>query len=527
MLKKLMLILLIVFALPAYAQFSSAEPDTKAFVTTNFQLQPTYSRVLCVSQDGSCPAQIDATVPCLASVCDFPTQTYSIAQTFDTIQAAWDSSLAGDLIIITPGEYAGVQAEGHGGENGAYIHFLGWGAPGSIIINASADPTKDFLRHHFYFIDVHHLILQNLTFTNAEGAGLFVSGYFSGTGRFSHHIVVMNVYSHDNGVWGLHTTATSYMLIQDSIFTNSGEEHGAYISGSGDHFLIRRNVFQGNIASGLQVNADPQTAISELFYWLQTATGDTCGWTEEDATWDDLKTCYDGQGLPDLGEFIEDGISENIIIEQNVATANGEIGGAAINLASLRNSKVRNNLVYGNLAGGIICWDNDYFVEKGVNASPYGCQNVSIENNTLVDETGGRGSIILNHFAQNITLRNNVVIRDRFDAIEIAVNSGQGFVGNNNYFSAIFVDETSQGVDNLGTGDVAVPDGLAQFVNPNFELWVSEDGLFPTLNPNRPDYRPLPDSILATGGDPSVALSFDALGNPRTGTEIGALTVSQ
>ena len=316
------------------------------------------------------PGEIDAAVPCLTAACDHPTQTYPVAAMFDTLQAAADAAQPGDLVIILPGRYAGLDYEETGGADGAYIHFLGWGDPGSVIVDRPARPDVGYLRHQFYLIDVHYLIIQNLAFTGAaDGAGLFVSGYFSATGDFAHHVIVTDVYSHANGDWGLHTTAASFLLIQDSIFTGSQAEHGAYISGSGDDIVLRRNVFQGNAAAGLQVNADPQTATGEIFYWLADHTGDTCGWTEDDvdftgaATWDDLKACYTGQGLPDRGAFFEDGISERLIIEQNVITGNGAAGGAGINLASvrhveraqqpdLRQRRGRNRLLGQRVCGG-------------------------------------------------------------------------------------------------------------------------------------------------------------------------------
>jgi hypothetical protein len=426
-----------------------AEADTEAFLNTHFHLQETYSRALCVAQDGACPTEVTATVPCLASSCAHAAATYPVAQAFDTIQAAADAAQPGDLVIILPGRYAGVQFEERGGEDGAYIHFLGWGEPGSVIVDRPARPDVSYLRHHFYFIDTHHIIIQNLAFVGAErGAGIFFSGYFSGTGHFSHHMIMMDIYSHDNGDWGLHTTAASYVVIQDSIFTNSAEEHGAYISGSGDNMVIRRNIFQGNNAAGLQVNADPQTATAELFYWLESSTGNTCNWAEEDvesdgpATWADLKACYDTQGLPDLGAFIEDGISEGLIIEQNVMTGNGSAGGAAINLASVRHSIVRNNLAYGNFAAGIACWDNAYAEEKGLASSEYGCQDVTIANNTLVDGSGGRGALILNQDARDMRVFNNIIVRDRYDAYEIVGRSGQGLQSGANYLSAQSVEDS-------------------------------------------------------------------------------------
>jgi Periplasmic copper-binding protein (NosD) len=527
-----MMVILFGLTTPIQAQVAPAEADSEAFLAANFHLQDAYNRVLCVSQDGSCPAEINTAVPCLVSDCTHPEMSYSISQTFDTIQAASDAAQPSDLIIITPGRYGGVEVDTKGGEDGMYIHFLGWGDPGSVIIDHSADPSKSYLRHHFYFIDAHHYIIQNLAFENAEnGAGIFFSGFFSDTGQFSHHMIVMDVYSHNNGSWGLHSTSTNYILIQDSIFTHSRDEHGAYLSGSGDNMLIRRNVFQGNNAAGLQINADPNTATEEMFYWLDNSTGNTCGHTEDDldaVTWQEMKDCYDSQGLPDLGEFIEDGISEHIIIEQNVITANGDAGGAGVNLASVRNSTIRNNLIYGNFAGGITCWDDTYAETKGLASSPFGCQNDHIYNNTIVDETGNRGGLILTHDARDMQVYNNIIIRDRSDAYEVSVNSGSGLRSGANYYSAQYVDESPGfGGEEASFTGFSVSEGLAQFVNAGFAPWALEDGAFPTLNPDRPDFHPLPNSVLATGGNPDFAPALDAFGSPRTGHEIGALAAGE
>lgn len=530
LLRLALLIIILGLGIFIQAQIPPAEADTEAFLSANFDLQDNYNRVLCVSQDNSCPAEIRTVVPCLVASCTRSTSTYPISQTFDTIQNASDVAQPADLVIITPGRYAGVQVELTGGEDNAYIHFLGWGEAGTVIIDSSADSSLSWLRHHFYFIAAHHYIIQNLTFENAEdGAGIFFSGYFSETGQFSHHVIVMDIYSHDNGSWGLHTTSTNTLLIQDSIFTNSRDEHGAYLSGSGDNMIIRRNVFQANNAAGLQINADPQTATEELFYWLDNSTGNTCDWSEDDIdflTWHEIKDCYDSQGLPDLREFIEDGISENIIIEQNVITANGEIGGAGINLASVRNSTVRNNLIYGNFAAGIACWDDSYAESKELGSSQFGCQSVRISNNTIVDETGNRGGLILTRDARDMQIYNNIIIRDRYDAYEISVNSGSGLRSGANYYSAQYIEESPgfAGEEGSITG-FSVSEGLAQFVNASFTPWVLEGNAFPILNPDRPDYRPLPDSVLAIAGNPRFASTFDIFGYPKSGSEIGALAV--
>lgn len=530
----------IFYMVTIFAQANLAgEVDTEAFLNENFLLQETYRQVLCVSSDGSCPTDVTTAVPCLTSSCARAETNYPIASTFDTIQAAADNAQAGDLIIIMPGRYRGVEIEETGGEDNAYIHFLGWGDPGSIIVDSPARPDVRYLRHHFYFVAAHHYIIQNLAFENAEnGAGIFFTGWFGGTGQFAHHFIVAGVYSHDNGVWGLHTTSTNYVLIQDSIFTNSSEEHGAYISGSGDRMVIRRNVFQNNVASGFQINADPQSAAEEIFYWLETATENTCGWDEEDveaegaATWDDINACYVSQGLPDLGEFYEDGVSEGIIVEQNIITGNGRAGGAGINLGSVRNSTIRNNLIYGNYAAGIACWDNAYSEEKGLSESNFGCRNVRIINNTIVDERGGRGALILVRDNRDMTVANNIIIRNRQDALEIGENSGRGLRSHHNFISAIdFYDSPNSIITDLdaASGSLIAPnvaEALLSFVNPNFNTWVNEGGLWPTLNPNRPDYHLVEGNNLTFIGDSSLSPVYDLEGVRRMGTEIGALVAS-
>ncbi len=505
------------------------EPDTEALINANFLLQDRYSRVLCAG--AACPAEVTVSVPCLTGACTHDDQIYPVVETFATIQAAADTAQPGDLVIITPGRYRGIQFEERGGTDSAYIHFLGWGEPGSVIVDEVAFPDKSWLRDLFYFIDAHHIIIQNLAFEGAERAGIFVSGYFSETGHFAHHFIVLDVYSHNNNVWGLHTTSTSMILIQDSVFANSQEEHGAYISGSGDHAVIRRNVFQENNASGLQVNADPQSATEEVFWYLNNATGDTCDISEDEVwstEWEMLKACYDEQNLPELGEFFEDGVSENLIIEQNVITGNGAAGGAGINLASVRNSVVRNNLIYGNAAAAIACWDNGYTEEKDLPSSLFGCQWVEISSNTLVDETGGRGALILNQDARDMVVANNIIIRDRFDAYEIAGRSGAGLISMANAYSALAVDETSGEVPIDPTGasitGFSVQEGLANFVQPGFAPWVLLDDPWPTLNPDRPDYHLRQESPWSSSGlSGSCTLYLE--GELRMNNVLGALGV--
>jgi hypothetical protein len=89
-----------------------------------------------------------------------------------------------------------------------------------------------------------------------------------------------------------------------------------------------------------------------------------------------------------------DGITTKAVIEKNIVYENGKLGGAAINLASVRNSTIRNNLIYNNEAGGIAGWGDG-------NGPEWGCKNNRILNNTIYFRSGqGRWAISLKEGGQ-------------------------------------------------------------------------------------------------------------------------------
>jgi hypothetical protein len=275
-----------------------------------------------------------------------------------------------------------------------------------------------------------------------------------------------------------------------------------------------------------------------LYYWTDKIGG-TCGITDYDIsvgnkTWNDVKACYDSQGFPNLGDAIEDGVSANLIIEQNIIVGNGTSGGAGINLASVKNSTVRNNLVYANFAAAIVCWDNNYANDMNFPANQkFGCGNVKIVNNTLVDSTGNRGSLIIREDAVNMNVHNNIIVRARSDAYEVSSRSGAGLNSGHNYYYAQYISSDSTGwvlIDSSpGSGSITgftVAQALAQFVNPGSGDWVLEGGIWPTLNPSRPDYRPIVGSTLLTAGSADYCPPKDLFNVTRGANEIGALTAA-
>ena len=170
--------------------------------------------------------------------------------------------------------------------------------------------------------------------------------------------------------------------------------------------------------------------------------------------------------------------------------------------------------------------------KKGWRSSDFGCQVVTIAHNTLVDEGGGRGALILNQDARAMAVFDNVIVRDRFDAYEVTGRSGSGLRSGSNFVSAQVVED-SPGVVLLDTDPasgsivgMSVSDALGQFVAPGFAPWVLEDGPWPVLNPARPDFHPRPDSVLVGLANADFTPTLDLTGTSRQSGTVGALESS-
>ena len=150
-------------------------------------------------------------------------------------------------------------------------------------------------------------------------------------------------YCHHNGRWGIFTGYALNVRIDNNETSYSAAEHGIYVSNSSDNPYIRWNRAHHNRASGIQINADP--------------------------------------ALPG------DGIISGAVVSRNIAYENGVGGGAAINLASVRNSLISNNLLFNNHASGIAGWDD------GV-GNTFGTQGNRFFNNTIVQASDGRFALV-------------------------------------------------------------------------------------------------------------------------------------
>jgi len=300
-----------------------------------------------------------------------------------SLQYAADSVSAGDTIIIRNGTYGGFRAKSSGTSSQPITLKADTGA--SVIINTVSPNGKKGSIIEIEGYD--WWVLDGLEVTEApQNAGIDI--------RVADHVTIRNCYSHHNRKWGIFTAFAEYFTAEYNQCSYSTEEHGIYHSNSGDNAVVRYNTCHHNAGAGIQINADPSMG--------------------------------------------GDGISSNCTVTHNILYENGSLGGAAINLASVRESLFANNLIYNNHAGGIAAWDD-------AQGNQWGSKNNKYYNNTVHMPTNGRWAINLKNGSTGSRVFNNIFIHQNSakGGLEIDSSSLPGFSSNYNILNRISVDETT------------------------------------------------------------------------------------
>ena len=524
--------------------------DSDAWVRNSFLVQEEYSRVIVVTAAETPPEKLSAATPRLNPGPPHAARDYRVSAVFATLQEAADDARGGDLVAVMPGVYAGFHiGDKPDAGQGRYIHFRAMGEPGEVTINRPA-PGKD--QNWMVLLQpAHHVIVEGFNIAGATGpgldpvgarAGIFIDGDFANTSKMAHHLAVIGNFSHNHHSWGLHSTDSHTVLMQDNLFALSCQEHSAYVSDGSDNYVIRRNVFHGSRCSGLQCNLDPLASMQELM--RHPAFAD---YPADDGTWAWAK------GLLDLAraKFGEnnfpDGKGVNFIIEDNVVWGNGRGGGGSLNLAALQDSLIQNNLIYANYTTGIAMWDNANpydaaRVAPGPSSpadiagpeslSNWGCQRNLVRNNTVLMDVESRPGMVLTHGSWGNHLRNNVIVNAASMSLEVSnssiymLDSGYNVLGN-----VIFEDvpdelkavATALDESNNSAVGVALEAVTGQLADFNFEPWVVIEANWWRLNPARGDFHPKKDAPLLGGrGDASELPAVDFTGATRENADIGA-----
>jgi len=518
--------------------------DSDEWVRQTFKLQPSYSRVLVVTTGA--PVQKLSVAKLDLNAAGAATDIAS-SGTFRTIQEAVDAAKGGDLVAVMPGKYAGFYIGDRSDlGDGKYLHVRAIGKPGEVVIDSPQTRDPKWM---IYLVAAHHVVVEGFSIagkaTPGEApagprAGVMIAGGFADTGKLAHHIAVTNVFAHNMASWGLHAVDSHTVLVQDSVFALSGREHGAYVSDGSDNYVIRRNVFFGNYAGGLQCNLDPEASLEKL-----AEHKDMRGQPKDDKS-RAYATAILAAGVKRFGENqFPDGRGINFIIERNVMNQNGKLGGGALNLAAMSESLIQNNLIYGNFAHGIAQWDNrNPYDEAAREPGPqkpedatverlpiFGCRNNLFRNNTVLMDKRGRSALQAANGSFGTRAFNNVLINDSEPSIEIFGTALLRFEAGVNVINGVGYEGVTPDLRKIAT---ALPDApptvrgvtraaaAGSFARYGEEPWIVIEGSWWRLNPARPDFHPKPGGMFAGKGDKKELAPIDLDGQARAGADIGA-----
>ena len=528
--------------------------DSSDWVDHTFKVQSTYARVIAVTA-GAPPATVTVGAldlkagPSSGAPVELP-----VTLTVKTLQEASKVARGGDLVAVLPGRYDGftVRDKADAGDE-HYIHFKALGAPGEVVVSTASPDDPSWM---ILLLGAHHVILEgfNVAGSNEAGkapegpnAGIMVNGDFVHTTRLAHHIALIGNFVHNHKKWGFHSVDSHSVLLQDNLFALSAIEHGAYVSDGSDNYVIRRNVFFGSAASGLQCNIDATASLEKLKEHpaLEGALP-----YKQNREWAlgilAMATEKFGQNA------FPDGRGFNFIIEDNVVNDNGRAGAAAFNLAGVRESLIQNNLAYANYASGIVEWDNNNIFDRaqvdpgprspadvtGAESLPlFGCFSNLIRNNTILGSVRGRPALLVGSGSWGTRIRNNIFMNDANPAIELHPTGIWRFDARRNVLNTIVYDGRAAGLRSLA---ISLPDEpgsviavararvSGEVVQSSEEPWVILEKGWWKLNPKRPDFHPQRTSTLLAGrGDLKDMPLNDLDGKKRTTADIGCYAAAR
>ncbi|MBZ0113297.1 MAG: right-handed parallel beta-helix repeat-containing protein [Thermoanaerobaculia bacterium] len=370
----------------------------------------------------------------------------SFGQPWATLQHAADTVIAGDTVFVRSGSYTG-------------FHLTTSGTVGSPITFSA------------YLQEIPQVVSDNGVTPdgiNLEGTDYVVVQGFTVNGRgragiravLCEHVTLRDNVAQDNDRWGIFTGFCNDLLIEGNVTSGSFDEHGIYVSNSGDRPVIRGNLIFDNNANGIHMNGD----IS--------------------------------QG--------GDGVISDALVENNFIFGNGVAGGSGINCDGVQNSLIRNNLIFDQHASGISL----YQIDGGESST-----GNRILNNSIHVASDGRWALNIQDGATNTEVANNTLWSDHSfrGAIDISPDSLSGLRSAHNATEDRFTADDGSTILTLAewqalTGDVgsfvATPGDL--FMSPGSDYHLKEGSLALDTGETRAD---VPKDL--EGTNRPVGLSFD------------------
>ena len=375
-----------------------------------------------------------------------------------TLQHASNIADDGDRVTVRPGAYVGFDLRRSGALN-APIEFFA--EPGVSINAASTVRKRDGIALDGINLEgASHVIIDGFSIAGMPEAAVRTVGF---SNNFATNVTVRNVTATNNGVWGIFTGHVNNLLIESNTTSGSIDEHGIYVSNSGDNPVIRNNVSFNNHGSGIHMNGD----------------------------------------LSQGGDGIISGalISGNRIYNNAIPNAENPMlgGGSGINMDGVQNSRIENNLVYNNHASGISLYSED---------GAAGSTGNVVVNNTVHQPSDGRWALNIRDGSTNNTAYNNILLNDHSfrGSINLTADSVAGFTSNYNAVISRFSR-------NDGGTVLTLPNWTSSTGQDANSFLATAAALFE--NAGAGDYRLLSSSPARNAGTSQLAPPADFLGLPR------------
>lgn len=282
---------------------------------------------------------------------------------FATLQHAAGVVAPGDTVIVLPGTHAGFYLA-TSGSPGAPITFRAdprGGAPHPLVVLSGANPfTPDTVNLE----GASHVVIEGFTILGTPDPAVHRAGIRAvGTAaQHASHVVVRGCRVDRCGRWGIFTGFVDDLLVEGCETSRSADEHGIYVSNSGDRPVLRDNVVWGNHSNGIHMNGDAS-----------------------------------------LGG---DGVISDAVVERNVIHGNGDgdpafgpPGGSAINCDGVVAAVIQNNLLFDNHKSGISL----YRIDGGAPST-----GNRVTHNTVVNAAPSRWCLNVKDGSTGNTVRNNV-----------------------------------------------------------------------------------------------------------------------
>jgi parallel beta-helix repeat protein len=364
----------------------------------------------------------------------------TIGAPWATLQHAAGELAPGDTVLLRAGSYAG----GHfttSGTSALPIRIAAF-AGEVAIVDADNPVTPDGINLE----GTDHVIVEGLTVTGVTRAGI--------RAVLCEQVTIRDNITDSNGRWGIFTGFCDDLLIEGNVTSNSGIEHGIYVSNSGDRPVIRRNLIFDNNANGIHMNGD------------------------------------ESQG--------GDGVISDAIVEENVIFGNGAAGGSGINCDGVQDSIIRNNLIYDTHASGISLYQIDGGEPSTGN---------QVLNNTVHVASDGRWGLNVRDASTGNTVRNNAFYSEHGfrGAMTVDADSLAGFTSDYNAVEDRFTTDDGDTVLTLAQWQAMTGQDAHSFVASPAELYVAPGS----------DYHHAPGSPAIDAGVVLAAVPNDLEGVPR------------